>query len=69
MKLNSDDANLMPITDTVYGKRRGRPADEKPRAARKGWLPLWEAIPQDVLDKLADIGKDTKRFAARRRQS
>lgn len=66
MKLSSDNKDSMPITDAVYGAspRRGEKVDQ-PRGHTTS---LWRRIDQQVIDRLADAGKETKRLAARRRQ-
>ncbi len=63
-KLDSDNPDLMPVTDAVYGRRSGQGKDSDPRGHT---VPFWQAIPQGTLDRLSKLGKETKRLAARRR--
>ncbi len=65
-KLSSDNPDLMPITEAVYGKKRpGKPDDHRPE--RKERNPLFERLSQPVLDELADRFPKARRYAAQRR--
>lgn len=67
-RLNTDNADTMPITDALYGKK---PRDRKPAkeyTPRDQRTPMWRVVSQDTLNQLARYGKETRRLAARRRQ-
>lgn len=65
MKLNSDNPDLMPITDAVYGKKTVRP--DKPSRGQRP-RSLADALDQETLDALTQLGGG-KRDAARRRHA
>jgi len=68
VRLNSDNREQMPITDSVYGKPPGRAKDATPDRRPQVERAMWRAVDQHTLDHLAEMGRDTKRLAARRRQ-
>lgn len=61
--------HTMPITAALYGKKRPRKTPAREYSPRHHTTPVWEAITQTDLDRLAQAFPKTRRLAARRRST
>ena len=61
MKLNTDNPELMPVTDAVYGRRKQH-TDSKPAKPRRedGSLQMFRRLPKETWDAMKEALREAR---------